>query len=303
MAHQQVVCVLGMHRSGTSLITRILNLLGVDLGPEERLLDPEPDNPLGFWEHRAFVELNDEILEMLGGGWHQPPAFGPGWETSPALSGLRGAAVEMIRREFGRSELWGWKDPRACLTLLFWKLLIPGMRYVICLRNPVDVARSLARRDGFSVEKSGRLWVEHVEASLRHTAGEERLILFYEDVMADWTRPLPELSRFIGEPDAAAFELAQTAVWEVVRADLQHHRSSIRDVVDHSDLPEAAKALYLVLRERVAGSEGFPEIRAEALAGVEAFGASSRAARRALRRSSANSERTASIKGWLSARQ
>jgi hypothetical protein len=280
MPRRRVMCVLGMHRSGTSLVTRILNLLGVDLGPEERLLEPGPDNPLGFWEHEEIVELNDKILGLLGGSWHEPPAFEPNWERSLALSGLRGVAVEMIRREFGRSELWGWKDPRACLTLPFWQLLIPGMRYVICLRNPVDVARSLARRDGFPVEKSGDLWVDHVEASLRHTAGDDSLILFYEDVMADWPSSLSRLSSFIGEPEAAGFEHLRTAVWEVVRGDLQHHRSSTRDVVEHPNLPAGAKALYLLLRDFV---EGPSEIRAEALAGIETLSRSSRPARRALR--------------------
>jgi hypothetical protein len=243
-----VVCVLGMHRSGTSLITRILNLLGVDLGPEDRLMAPRADNPLGFWEHEGFVELNEEILGLLGGSWHEPPAFKPGWETAPALTGLRGAAVEMIRREFGRSDVWGWKDPRACLTLPFWKLLIPNMRYVVCLRNPLDVARSLARRDGFPAEKSGRLWVEHVEASLRHTMGEERLILSYEDVMEAWPNALSELSRFIGEPEAAGFDHLRTAVWDVVREDLRHHGSSVQEVVDDPELPDAARELYLRLR-------------------------------------------------------
>jgi hypothetical protein len=233
----------------------------MDLGPEGQLLGPGPDNPLGFWEHAEFVDLNDEILRLLGGNWHEPPTFEPGWERSQALSGLRGAAVETIRRDFGRSELWGWKDPRACLTLPFWQLLIPGMRYVICLRNPVDVARSLASRDGFSAEKAGRLWLDHVEASLRHTDGEDRLILFYEDVMADWPGALARLSGFIGEPEAAGFEHLRTAVWDTVRQDLHHHRSSTRDVVDHPELPEPAKALHLLLRGHVGEGDDVPALR------------------------------------------
>ncbi|MGH2682625.1 MAG: sulfotransferase family protein [Actinomycetota bacterium] len=286
MDERTAVCVLGMHRSGTSLITRILNLLGVDLGAEERLLEAGPDNPLGFWEHHEIVQLNEEILALLGGSWHEPPALDPGWERSPALSGLRGAALEVIRREFGRSDLWGWKDPRTCLTLPFWQLLVPGMRYVLCLRNPVDVARSLGRRDGFTVEKAGRLWVDHVERSVRRTAGEDRLILFYEDVMSDWPGALARLSGFLGEHEAAGFEHLRTAVWEVVREDLQHHRSSTLDVVDDPELPDSAKALHLVLRAHVPGAEGSSDVRSEALAAlrpaVKTFAASSRSARHAV---------------------
>lgn len=66
----RAVCVLGMHRSGTSLITRVLNLLGVYLGPEEHLITANADNPKGFWEHDLFKRRNDEILERLGGTWH-----------------------------------------------------------------------------------------------------------------------------------------------------------------------------------------------------------------------------------------
>ena len=57
-----MICVLGMHRSGTSLATRALHLLGVSLGPDEHLMRPRADNPLGFFEHQPLTDLNDEIL-------------------------------------------------------------------------------------------------------------------------------------------------------------------------------------------------------------------------------------------------
>jgi hypothetical protein len=271
MAERTVVCVLGMHRSGTSLVTRMLNLLGVYLGPEEKLMHPGPDNPVGFWEHEEFVAMNKEILSRYGGSWDEPPDFQPGWESSPRLSDLRGAALELVAREFGRSELWGWKDPRNSVTLPFWQLLVPGMRYVVCVRNPLDVARSLAHRDGFSPEKAGNLWVAHVEASLMNTAGQDRLILFYEDVMTDWPEELSRLSSLMGEPDAAAFDHVRTAVWGEVHEELHHHRASTWDVVTGPELPVRAKALHLVLREGLEGP------------GIEEFSRSSRSARRALR--------------------
>jgi hypothetical protein len=278
---ERTVVVLGMHRSGTSLVTRILNLLGVELGPEARLMHPGPDNPVGFWEHGEFVALNKKILSQLGGNWHEPPVFEPGWEVSPGLSDLRGAALELIDREFGSAEIWGWKDPRTSLTVSFWQRLVPGMSYVICLRNPLDVAQSLSRRDGFSAAKAGRLWVTYVEASLRGTADRDPLIMFYEDVMADWPRELARLSAFIGEPEAAAFEHLQTAVWTAVHEELHHHRSSTREVVADPELPTQAKALHVVLRGYVdlVGGRGDvrPEIQ-EAMSGLR----SSRRDRRAL---------------------
>jgi len=56
------VCIAGMHRSGTSALGQALGALGRYLGPSAELTAPAPDNTNGFWEHRAFVELNDSIL-------------------------------------------------------------------------------------------------------------------------------------------------------------------------------------------------------------------------------------------------
>src|SRR5262249_49785868 len=162
---QRVVCILGMHRSGTSVITRILNLLGVDLGPEARLQGPRPDNPRGFWEHEPFVRIDDDILSRFGGSWSAPPAFPPGWERGPDVLDLRARARIAAAESCAVAALWGWKDPRACLTLPFWQAVLPPMHYVICFRSVVEVARSLERREGFTLERGARLWVAHVAAA------------------------------------------------------------------------------------------------------------------------------------------
>jgi hypothetical protein len=87
----RIVCVLGMHRSGTSVVTRVLNLLGVFLGPEDRLIRPATDNPRGFWEHGPIMRLNQRILARLGGHGFKPPACVPGWERSAAFDPISGA--------------------------------------------------------------------------------------------------------------------------------------------------------------------------------------------------------------------
>src|SRR5215813_13113765 len=68
-----VVCIAGMHRSGTSMVARLLNLAGVYLGREDELIPANQGNPEGHWEHARLVEINDAILSELGGGWDCPP--------------------------------------------------------------------------------------------------------------------------------------------------------------------------------------------------------------------------------------
>ena len=103
----------------------------------------------------ALVWLRLTAVEgfRLGGTWSEPPVLGAGWETDTALGDLRQRARAVIHQDFGAAPLWSWKNPRTCLTLPFWQRLLPSMRYVICLRNPIDVARSLRRRNGFSLDK------------------------------------------------------------------------------------------------------------------------------------------------------
>src|SRR5579859_5904043 len=117
MADKHVICILGMHRSGTSLITRLVNLLGVSLGPDEHLMKPLPDNPMGFWENQLLTDMNDEILSRLGGSWHHPPEFYSSWENAATIADLRQRARALLNEDFGAAKLWGWKDPRNCLTL------------------------------------------------------------------------------------------------------------------------------------------------------------------------------------------
>src|SRR6266516_4623111 len=133
------VCVAGMHRSETSMVARILNLAGLYIGEDDALLPPAPDNPEGFWEHRGFFTLNEQILSRLGGGWDLPPVADPGTMANGRLRDLQAEAEEVVRRFEGR-EPWGWKDPRNSLTLAFWRTVLPAFNVVLCVRNPLEVA-------------------------------------------------------------------------------------------------------------------------------------------------------------------
>jgi hypothetical protein len=245
MREGRVICVLGMHRSGTSLVTRMLSLLGVYLGAAENLMPPTQNNPRGYWEHERITDLDDEVLARLGGSWDDPPPIASEMFASPELADLRRAARGLIAAEFGDARLWGWKDPRTCLVVPFWELVVPPPRYVVCIRNPLDVARSLARSDG--VEHGMELWVRYTRELLVATRGRERLLLFYEDVLRDWRGELARLATFIGKPkrvDAAARAVQAEGL---VDEGLWHHRTELGDALDDPRLPFEAKALYLAL--------------------------------------------------------
>src|SRR5579862_8116620 len=73
------ICVAGMSRSGTSMVTRLLHECGLYLGPESDLLAPSPDNPEGYWEHREFLAINTDLLNHLQGDWDVAPPGMADW--------------------------------------------------------------------------------------------------------------------------------------------------------------------------------------------------------------------------------
>lgn len=241
-----VLCVLGMHRSGTSLVMRLLSLMGAHLGPPESLMPPTEDNPKGYWEHQELVHLNEAILNTLGGSWDEPPEFGRGWESSPELAPLRRKARTLVRNDFQDTPLWGWKDPRNCLTLPFWRKIVPNIRCLVCLRNPLDVTASLQRRDKFATTKCMDLWLYYTAACMETTSGLPRLFISYEDLFQDWWREVQRLARFIDVPLAGAPSLKKE-LRSVIEDELWHHRSTVIDVLDTPELTMPAKSLYFVL--------------------------------------------------------
>jgi Sulfotransferase family len=253
-----IVCVVGMHRSGTSLVAQLLHALGLDLGPEEHLMRPSTANPAGHWENEPINEINDEILARLGGNWSEPPELPANWERSPELDDLRQRAREVIQAEFAGSDRWGFKDPRTSLTLPFWQHLLPPMRYVICLRNPVDVAFSLKARqeEPLPFEKGVELWLTHMRSTLAATAAHPQHFIFYEDLMVDPEPLVRGLAGFIGNDESDAAEAyARAAIRVAMSQALWHHRTPVANVIDEPRLPFPVKALYLAVRLFAQGGE------------------------------------------------
>lgn len=244
------VCVLGFGRSGTSLTMRLLNLLGVEIGPEEDLLAPgEGDNPRGYWEPRWMVELNDEILARLGTVWWRPLQAEPNWEQSPGFDELRERARRMLTESFGAARLWGWKDPRTTVTLPFWRELVPDARYVICLRNPADAISSIQRRPdpNLPVETWGELWLEYTARALKETQGSRRALVFYEDYFQDPDRPLAAMAALLDLQHPGQRGRRQRLAGEIEQT-LRHHTTSPRELAATRGIPSAARTLFLALR-------------------------------------------------------
>jgi GT2 family glycosyltransferase len=234
--------VVGMHRSGTSAVGRILDGMGVASGAPDEMMGADPSNPFGHFEVRRLTEFNDRVLHHLGGHWSGPPAASAG-EIRALADGPLGAEAAALVDRLLPADGWFFKDPRLSLLLPFWTAVLGPAAVLYVHRHPSAIAASLASRDGFPLGYGFQLWQTYACRALAAVAGTPTFVLSYE-ALIDEPRPATEaVGRFLVEhsvadhPDTAAAS-------DLVEPSVRHHHA---DDAEASMAPSAA-ALHSFLR-------------------------------------------------------
>lgn len=248
-ARRMALLVLGMHRSGTSALTRVFSLLGAEL--PATLLGGNPTNPTGHWESDAVRGFNDATLAAMGSDWFDWLAVNDGWSRSLAYHGYVERARGVLRAEFGEAPLFALKDPRICRLAGFWLDVLDAegveAAIVMPLRNPLEVADSLARRDGVDAQVALLVWLRHVLEAEAATRGRARLVVSYDQVLGQWAQVAERAERELG----VVWPRGVLGVGEEVEAfisqDLRHHRRADGAVVDNPLVSGWVRRAYGVL--------------------------------------------------------
>ncbi|HSX61402.1 MAG TPA: hypothetical protein VLF18_14465 [Tahibacter sp.] len=204
------ILVLGMHRSGTSALTRVLNLCGVDLGTH--LMPPAADNnESGFWEHLDAVDLHERLLLQLGRSWSDARNLPTDWEASPAAAVAGQRVAALVADQFARSPVWAIKDPRLCRFVPVWTKALDAagidVKFIFALRHPDEVVASLARRDGIVPQEAGLLLLDHFFEAEAATENRVRCVATYQALLDDWRGCVARIGRELDVaivPDEAA---------------------------------------------------------------------------------------------------
>jgi GT2 family glycosyltransferase/glycosyltransferase involved in cell wall biosynthesis len=258
-----------MHRSGTSLLTRICNLLGADLGPD--IMPPAPDNPAGFWEHRRIAEIDDRIFGTAGIGWNDPLPLAEGWQHTPETREAAEEITQILTHDFADSPLPSIKDPRLCRLLPLWQGIIEGMgwqpRYLLVARNPIEVERSLAARNGLPPAQSFLLWLRYCLESERDTRGQQRVFMTYDQLMKDWRGTLEPAYRKFGLPWPGPQDPVFDEIDRFTNAGLRHHAADFEELSARPHLARFVGRVYDAW-SRSAGDPDvaereFPELQTE----------------------------------------
>jgi len=247
----------------------MINVLGAYLGEEEDLLGAGQDNPDGFWENTHILDIHERLLRWFDRFWHDTRPLPDGWWTEPGIARFRREIEDLVRKYVSEAALWAWKDPRTGILLPLWQAVLKDfgipVGYVICVRNPIDVALSLERIHKFSLAKSTCLWQLYNLSALHWTSGRPRMVISYDQLLEDHETYLPDIidqlrSRLAwpGKNDAGALA-------PVVKPGLRHNVHDKGDVFRNKDIPDPVKQLYsLLLRagrdQNLASAQGFCRI-------------------------------------------
>jgi hypothetical protein len=246
MADREIVCVLGMHRSGSSLLTQVLAGNGYELGP--KLVDASPTNPMGHYEDRFVVDTNKRLLRAFGGTWDRPPDLPDGWLDAPAVQRELAHARGYRRDEVGRHQRFVFKDPRTSLVLPFWQEAFGEMAYAVTFRGRSDVVRSVVGRQQqwlapdrwfwrlqrntahrlrrayeplrpIDPERASRLWDRYYAPAVPALAGARVVTVHFERLIA---RPAEEAARVVQQLRGGDAEVRT----DMIRAELSHGTAS-----------------------------------------------------------------------------
>jgi len=246
-----VFVVLGMHRSGTSALTGCLNLLGMDLG--EMIMPANPDNIHGFFENIDIYAVHERLFSELGHSWDMVGELPKGWLSSDAAHGAAIELEQILRTQFLGKRIWTIKDPRMCRLMPLWDELFRKLEinpnYILMVRDPVEVAFSLHKRDGMDFNKACLLWAVHNMEAIQSMVQGSHTIVTYDQLLSDPISLLKNVSMhfkmdLLGE-DPAVY----SKIFQFVQPRLKHNRTASAAEEDAFDFRPYTH-VYRLLQEK-----------------------------------------------------
>lgn len=217
-----------MHRSGSSAITKGLEVMGVELGTQ--LMPATADNQKGYFEDIEINQFNTRLLKTKGLDWNTLTPIKTDDFQGDHFSPFKEEATDILERKLLTDAVLGIKDPRLCRLLPFWMEIFDDLKlevsYVIILRNPENIAASLISRDAIPRVKSLYLWLEHMIPVFRETRNCSRAILDYDNLIAKPERTIKALAKKLGLEKAIDQAVLSSYAKDFIDPGLRHHQTT-----------------------------------------------------------------------------
>ena len=243
---RQAILILGVHRSGTSALTRVLSLCGASL--PTTLMEAAEINPRGFFESEPIFRLHEEVLSDLGSSWHDLAPLPEGWLQSALIRSHIDAMATLVEEEYGDAPLFVLKDPRICRLVPFWLAVLDRLDvdpvFVLPIRNPLEVAESLQEAEGVDRERGLLIWLNGVLQAEHDSRGFVRSFVDYESLLRDWRSVVKKVSADLSLPFPRLSRRAAAETDAFLSAQLRHHSVSLDEFLAREDVLEWAKLAF-----------------------------------------------------------
>ena len=200
------IIVLGMHRSGTSMVARLLNMMGAYFATETTAMLPTAANPKGYWEREDIRQLNDQVIQSLGMSWDNISDFNHQLLTQELQLPFHDSAQKIIFSLETRRP-WMVKDPRLCLLLPLWQPLLEIPVCVYVYRSPIQVAQSLKQREGFPLILGIALWEKYNSYGLANCADMPRILVSHQELITQPVNTVNKLHQDLLDCDVKGLRL------------------------------------------------------------------------------------------------
>ncbi|MFO8088495.1 MAG: hypothetical protein R6U13_01545, partial [Desulfatiglandaceae bacterium] len=249
MTRKDCTVILGMHRSGSTVLAGCLKLMGVNL--ENATVQGDHDGHSGSFENSEIGKIHETLLRHLGCRWDMESGFQRNWEKGRAAKKAEESLGSILQRRFLTEDRpFAVGDPRMCRLMPLWKTVLANHDVkpcvVVILRQPTEVAMSLEQCCGLDLTKGHRLWSAYNREAFEGCTGLEYLLITFDQLLADpvgTLRSLAELSSLSGlDPVGHAWEILN-----FVRQELKIHHQSEAEGLKSPNFPSYA-ALYDQLR-------------------------------------------------------
>ena len=248
------IIVLGPHRSGTSLVTRLINMMGAYFDAGNASIGFNDENPKGFWERSDVIKCNEEILKYYNCSWDRLEEwkFQPVIKKTPKELENTTGWMKNIVLEMDAHRPWVVKDPRMCITFPYWKPLLEVPVAVVVYRDPVEVAVSLRHRNQFSLAQGLALWEYYAVGIVNAIKGVPTVYISHSEMLADPVKVVQKMHDKLKEHGVR--EIAMPADKEITAfIEPALHRSKANDMPHAETLTSFQQELIAYIKgEKIA---------------------------------------------------
>lgn len=247
----KILFISGMHRSGTSALSGLLNQMNFNIG--HSVMDAKFDNPKGFFENERISAFNERLLIHLNASWDFPFWMSKNWIQTAHLDKFFQEAADLFETEFDTSQPLLIKDPRLSLLFPFWEQFcekhLLDAKFLISLRHPLEIAHSLKSRNGFSLNQGLFLWYHYLKNIEKSTREKSRFFVNFEALIKDPIKISNDLLKWLSAVFGDQLNLKQIDL-EKIDASLKTQKA---DQIKET-LPDIFQNFYKNLKELSANS-------------------------------------------------